>query len=178
MLDRRSGRRAGRRQPAEHAGGIVSEYRAEVLWQRDEQRFVDNRYSRRHLLRFDGGIELAGSSSPQVVPLPWSDAAAVDPEEMFVASLASCHMLWFLSIAAQRGLRVDRYADAAVGVMARNAEGRLAMVAVTLRPFVEFSGECLPSRAQVESLHHAAHEACFIANSVRTEVRCQPQFSG
>jgi len=155
----------------------VSEYSAEVVWQRGEQDFTGNRYSRRHLIRFDGGAELAGSSSPQVVPLPWSDAAAVDPEEAFVASLASCHMLWFLSLAAKAGWQVDNYVDKASGVMARDSQGRMAMTRVTLRPQVQCSGARCPDSDEVQRLHHAAHEACFIANSVKTEVRCEPVLS-
>ncbi|WP_332774606.1 OsmC family protein [Polaromonas sp.] len=155
----------------------MAQYSAEILWQRGEQDFLGNRYSRRHLLRFDGGAEVAGSSSPHVVPVPMSDAAAVDPEEAFVASLSSCHMLWFLSIAAKRKFCVDRYADAAVGVMAKNAEGKTAMTVVTLRPEVQFSGERLPTREQIEQLHHEAHAECFIANSVKTEVRCEPVYA-
>jgi organic hydroperoxide reductase OsmC/OhrA len=150
---------------------------AEILWLRDGQDFLDNRYSRRHLLRFDGGLEVPGSSSPHVVALPLSDAAAVDPEEAFVASLASCHMLWFLSIAAQRKFCVDRYVDAASGVMARNDQGKMAMTVVTLHPQVAFSGEQRPTRIDIEQMHHAAHEECFIANSVKTEVRCEPVHS-
>lgn len=156
----------------------MAQYSAEILWQRGEQDFLGNRYSRRHVLRFDGGAEVAGSSSPHVVPVPMSDAAAVDPEEAFVASLSSCHMLWFLSIAAKRKFCVDRYADAAVGVMAKNAEGKMAMTVVTLRPEVRFSGERLPTREQLEQLHHEAHAECFIANSVKTEVRCEPVYPG
>ena len=152
----------------------MAHYTAEVLWQRGAQDFLDNRYSRRHLLRFDGGAEVPGSSSPQVVPLPLSDAAAVDPEEAFVAALASCHMLWFLSIAARQGFRVDRYFDAAVGTMDRNAEGKMAMTQVTLRPEARFSGPARPTREQIEQMHLQAHEECFIANSVRTVVRCEP----
>lgn len=149
---------------------------AEILWLRGEQDFLGNRYSRKHLLRFDGGLEVPGSSSPQVVPLPMSDAAAVDPEEAFVASLASCHMLWFLSIAAQRKFNVDRYFDAASGVMARNDQGKMAMTRVTLRPQVTFSSEQRPSHTDIEQMHHAAHEECFIANSVKTELRCEPVY--
>jgi organic hydroperoxide reductase OsmC/OhrA len=148
-------------------------YTAAVLWQRGEQDFLDQRYSRRHVLRFDGGVEVAGSSSPQVVPLPMSDAAAVDPEEAFVAALSSCHMLWFLDIAARRGFRVDRYADAASGEMRRNAAGKMAMARVTLRPEVRFSGVSLPTRGQIDAMHHEAHAECYIANSVTTEVRCE-----
>ena len=153
----------------------MSEYRAEVIWERGDQDFLSNRYSRRHLLRFDGGAEVPGSSSPQVVPLPMSDASAVDPEEAFVASLSSCHMLFFLSIAANRKFCVDRYHDAAVGTMAKNAEGKLAMTEITLRPVVVFSGDRRPTQQELDTVHHRSHELCFIANSVRTEVRCQSQ---
>jgi organic hydroperoxide reductase OsmC/OhrA len=152
----------------------MAHYTAEILWLRGEQAFTDNRYSRRHTLRFDGGVEVPGSSSPHVVPLPMSDASAVDPEEAFVASLSSCHMLWFLAIAAKRRFCVDRYFDAAVGTMGRNAEGREAMLTVTLRPEVLFSGEHLPTREELADMHHKAHDECFIANSVKTEVRCEP----
>ena len=152
----------------------MAEYTVGILWQRGAQDFLGNRCSRRHLMRFDGGAEVAGSSSPHSVALPMSDPAAVDPEEAFVASLSACHMLWFLSIAAKRKFCVDRYADAAVGVMAKNAEGKMAMTVVTLRPEVHFSGERRPTREQSEQLHHEAHEQCFIANSVKTVVRCEP----
>ena len=154
----------------------MSEYTAEVLWQRGGQDFLANSYSRRHSLRFDGGAEWAGSSSPHVVPLPFSDASAVDPEEAFVASLSSCHMLWFLTMAVKRKFCVDRYFDAASGVMEKNAEGKMAMTVVTLRPEVTFSGENLPTREQIEDMHHRAHEECFIANSVKTDVRCEPVY--
>jgi organic hydroperoxide reductase OsmC/OhrA len=154
----------------------MSRYTAEVLWLRGEQDFLSNRYSRRHVLRFDGGIEVPGSSSPHVVPPPMSDSSAVDPEEAFVASLSSCHMLWFLSIAAKRRLCVDRYFDAAIGSLEKNAAGKMAMSVVTLRPEVAFSGEPVPTREQVDQLHHEAHEQCYIANSVKTEVRCEPVY--
>ena len=152
----------------------MSEYTAIVDWQRGEQDFAGNRYSRKHTLRFDGGVALSGSSSPSVVPLPMSDATAVDPEEMFVASLSSCHMLWFLSIASARKFCVDSYVDNASGTMARNAEGKMAMTVVTLKPCVVFSGDLLPLVEQIHALHHKAHAECFIANSVTTDVRCQP----
>lgn len=153
----------------------MHEYTARIEWERQAaEAFVDNRYHRRHRLLFDGGAELAGSSSPAVVPLPLSDAAAVDPEEMFVAALSSCHMLWFLSLAAKRGYRVDRYVDAARGVMQRNAAGRMAMTRVTLCPQVAFGGEHQPTADELQALHHQAHSECFIANSVITEVVCEP----
>jgi len=151
----------------------MSTYCATISWQRGEQHFTDNKFSRRHAWKFDGGIEVPGSSSPHVVPVPLSDAQAVDPEEAFVASLSSCHMLWFLSIAAKRQFRVDSYVDAAIGTMARNAAGKLAMTRVVLRAKVKFSGERLPSQAEIDAMHHEAHAECFIANSVITEVVCE-----
>ena len=155
----------------------MSEYSAEVLWERAAgEDFLSNRYSRRHQMRFDGGAVVAGSSSPHSVPLPMSDASAVDPEEAFVASLSSCHMLWFLAIAAKRRFCVDRYFDAAVGVMEKNAQGKVAVTRVTLRPEVIFSGDKLPTRADIEHLHHTAHDECYIANSVKTEMVCEPVF--
>ena len=152
----------------------MSTYTAEIHWQRDGQPFTDRRYRRHHRWRFDGGLDLPASSSPQVVPLPMSDAAAVDPEEAFVASLSSCHLLWFLDFASRAGWVVDDYTDAASGVLAKDADGRLAMTRVTLRPAVRFGGERRPDAAEIARLHHATHEACFIANSVRTDVRCEP----
>jgi len=155
-------------------------YTAETIWRRGDtspEDFVGRRYSRRHRLRFDGGIEVPGSASPHVVPLPYSDAAAVDPEEAFVSALSSCHMLWFLDVASRAGFCVDRYADAATGVMKKNEAGQLAMTSVVLHPAVDFSGAKMPSRQEVERLHHAAHDACFIANSVKTAVRVEPVFS-
>ena len=154
----------------------MAQYVAEIVWQRGEQDFLSNRYSRRHLMRFDGGVEIPGSSSPHVVPVPMSDPSAVDPEEAFVASLSSCHMLWFLSIAAKRRFCVDRYIDSAVGTMEKNDAGKMAMTVVTLHPDVTFSGELQPTMLQISQMHHQAHEECFIANSVKTEVRCEPIF--
>jgi organic hydroperoxide reductase OsmC/OhrA len=152
----------------------LAEHVATILWDRKGAPFVDNRYSRAHLWRFDGGVEVPGSSSPHVVPVPMSDAHAVDPEEAFLASLSSCHMLWFLSLAAKQGFVVERYEDQASGTMGRNPEGKLAMTVVTLRPAVSFAGERKPTRQDLETLHHQAHEECFLASSVKTEVRCEP----
>jgi len=156
----------------------MASYTAEIDWVRGDQDFLSNRYSRRHLIRFDGGVEMPGSSSPHVVPVPQSDPAAVDPEEAFVASIASCHMLWFLSIAAARKYCVDRYTDHAVGVMGRNAAGKEYVAHVTLHPAVAFSGDRIPTAAELAALHHRAHEECFIANSVLTEIRCEPAPTG
>ncbi|MET0279566.1 MAG: OsmC family protein [Steroidobacteraceae bacterium] len=152
----------------------MSIYTVEVVWERGDQDFLDRRYSRRHLIRFDGGAQLVGSSSPAVVPVPQSDAAGVDPEEAFVASLSGCHMLWFLDIAARQGLLVDRYEDRPSGVLERNAMGRHAMTRVTLRPRVQFAGAEAPAAEQLAALHSQAHEHCYIANSVTTAVTVEP----
>ncbi|HSW06885.1 OsmC family protein [Aquabacterium sp.] len=152
----------------------MAEYTARITWQRQGEAFVDKRYSRRHDWLFDGGARVPASSSPHVVRVPLSDASAVDPEEAFVAALSSCHLLWFLDYASQAGWLVDDYVDDAVGVMAPNAQGRMAMTRVTLRPRVRFAGDKRPDSAEHERLHHAAHEACYIANSVRSEVLCEP----
>ncbi len=154
----------------------MAKYFAEVTWLRGEQDFINNRYSRRHLLRFDGGAVVAGSSSPHVVPVPMSDATAVDPEESFVASISSCHMLWFLAVAAKRKFCVDRYHDNAEGIMENNTHGKMVISVVTLRPAVTFSGEQIPTQEQIQELHHLAHDECFIANSVKSEIRCEPVF--
>jgi organic hydroperoxide reductase OsmC/OhrA len=152
----------------------MAEYRARVEWSRDGAVFRDNRYSRGHRWLFDGGIEVPASSSPHVVPLPMSVEAAVDPEEAFVASLSSCHMLWFLSLAAKRGFVVERYRDEAIGTLAKDASGKLAMTRVTLRPDIRFGGDTTPTPAETVGLHQEAHESCFIARSVKTDVRCEP----
>jgi organic hydroperoxide reductase OsmC/OhrA len=151
-------------------------YQARIHWQRGTAVFTDNRYSRAHTWRFDGGVEVPASSSPHVVRVPLSAENAVDPEEALVASLSSCHMLFFLSFAAGRGFRIDEYTDDATGVVGKNAAGRTAMLSVTLHPRVIFSGERLPAREEQMALHHRAHEECFIANSVTTDVRCEPVF--
>jgi organic hydroperoxide reductase OsmC/OhrA len=152
----------------------MAQHTSTVLWQRHDAVFTDHRYSRAHTLQFDGGAVVPASSSPHVVPLPYSDPGGVDPEEAFVASLSSCHMLWFLDIAARAGWVIDHYRDEAVGVMARNTEGQLAMTRVTLRPAVQFAAAHKPTPEELHALHHRAHASCFIANSVKTEVVCEP----
>jgi organic hydroperoxide reductase OsmC/OhrA len=147
------------------------EYGATVAWQRaSDAKFTDNRYSRAHQWSFDGGAVVPASSSPHVVPVPLSDAAAVDPEEAFVASLSACHMLFFLFHAARKGYVVERYEDAALGTMGKNAEGRTAMLKVVLRPQIRWAGDKRPSAEELDAMHHQSHLDCFIANSVRTEV--------
>src|SRR5438876_6114203 len=142
-------------------GANMSDYVATVHWQRHDESFTDNRYSRRHAWYFDGGVTVPASSAPQSVPPPGSDLSCVDPEEAFVASLSSCHMLWFLALAAKRRFCVDSYIDDATGVMARNASGKLAITVVTLRPKIVFVGDRLPTKDEMASLHHQAHAECF-----------------
>lgn len=145
-------------------------YTAEVDWTRGDQDFLDGRYSRRHVLRFDGGAELAGSASPHSVRVPFADPSAVDPEESLVGAAAACHMLWFLSLAARQGFLVDRYSDAASGVMTSDERGKLFFSRITLRPRIEFSGKRRPTPVELAALHEAAHADCYIANSLRGEI--------
>lgn len=152
----------------------MSEYKATVSWERNEESFTDNRYSRGHQWSFDGGITVPASASPHVVPKPYSIEEAVDPEEAFVASLSSCHMLFFLSIAAKRGFRVDSYVDEAIGIMSKDEHGKFVMSQVILRPKVTFSGHKTPQSDDIDEIHQEAHHECFIANSVKTEIVCQP----
>ena len=148
----------------------MSTYTATIRWTRDSGTdFAKGLYSRAHEWAFDGGAVVPGSSNPHTVPLPWSDAAAVDPEEAFVASLSSCHMLFFVDFARRDGFVIDEYVDEAEGVLEKRADGKMAMTRVTLRPRVTWAGDP-PGEAAIADLHHRAHEACFIANSVTTEV--------
>jgi organic hydroperoxide reductase OsmC/OhrA len=152
----------------------MSAYAAAVRWRRrPEEPFLDGRYSRAHEWAFDGGARVPASASPHVVRLPFSDPAGVDPEEALVASLASCHMLFFLDFARQAGFLVDAYDDEAEGVMETGPDGRVWMARVTLKPHIVFSGDERPRRVDVDALHHRAHEACYIANSVKSEVRVE-----
>jgi organic hydroperoxide reductase OsmC/OhrA len=145
-------------------------HEARVAWTRGGAVFSDNRYSRAHEWSFDGGIKVRASASPAVVPLPYSAADAVDPEEALVAAASSCHMLWFLFLAAQDAFVVDEYVDDAFAVIEKGAEGKLLIPRITLRPRIRFSGAKLPSTEQIQALHHAAHDRCFIANSLKSEV--------
>ena len=144
-------------------------FSARIAWQRNGQPYLDQRYSRAHTWRFDGGLCIPASSSPMSVPPPMSDADAVDPEEALVAAASSCHMLFFLSLAAARGLVVDGYDDEAVGTLAEDDRGRLAMTRIVLRPRIAFAGR-QPEATELAALHHEAHERCYIAQSLRGEV--------
>ncbi|KDP94610.1 peroxiredoxin [Brevundimonas sp. EAKA] len=147
----------------------MSAHGATIEWMRGDQPFTDKRYSRAHSWTFDGGAVVPGSSSPAGVPVPLSDASAVDPEEAMVASLSSCHMLWFLAFAANAGLVVDSYRDAASGELDKNAAGQRYLARVALRPVTAFSGR-KPDQAELDALHHSAHEHCEMAHSVRAEI--------
>lgn len=149
----------------------MSDHRATIHWQHPSPDFVRGQYSREHTWTFDGGITVAASPSPSVVPLPYSNPANVDPEEAFVAAISSCHMLSFLYVASKAGFVVESYDDEAVGVMAKNEKGVAWVSAVTLRPRITYGGEQQPDPADVHHLHHLAHEQCFIANSVKTDIR-------
>jgi organic hydroperoxide reductase OsmC/OhrA len=151
----------------------MSTYTATVRWHRgSDGDFAKGQYSRAHEWVFDGGAVVPASPSPHIVPAPWSDERGVDPEEAFVASLSSCHMLFFVDFARRAGLVIDEYVDEAEGVLEKRADGKMAMTRVTLSPRVTWGGEA-PDEAAIADLHHRAHEACFIANSVTTEVTVQ-----
>ncbi len=149
----------------------MSTYTATIRWSRNgAEGFAKGQYSRAHEWAFDGGALVPASASPHVVPKPWSNERGVDPEEAFVASLSSCHMLFFLDFARRAGFVVDAYVDEAEGVLGKRPDGRMAMTEVTLRPRITWAADP-PDEAQLADLHHRAHDACFIANSVTTEVR-------
>jgi organic hydroperoxide reductase OsmC/OhrA len=149
----------------------MSTYTATIRWTRSgEGDFAKGQYSRAHEWAFDGGAVVKAGPSPHVVPAPWSDETAVDPEEAFVASLSSCHMLFFVDFARRGGFVVDSYVDEAEGMLEKRADGKIAMTRVTLHPRVTWGGDRQPDEAAIADLHHRAHEACFIANSVTTEV--------
>jgi organic hydroperoxide reductase OsmC/OhrA len=148
----------------------MSEHKAMIRWKRTSEGFLKGRYSREHTWSFDGGMTIAASAAPSNVPAPWSNPVCVDPEEAFVAAVSSCHLLTFLYVAYQQGFQVDCYEDEAVGVMTRNEKGVPWVRAITLHPQIAYSGDKIPTPADEEHLHHLAHEQCFIANSIKTEV--------
>lgn len=148
----------------------MSEHKAYIKWSGNSPDFLKGRYSREHTWRFDGGIEVAASPSPSVVPPPWSNPAALDPEEAFVAAVSSCHMLTFLFLASKKGFWVESYSDEAVGVMTKNESGVPWVSAITLNVRITYKADKLPSADDEGALHDAAHEQCFIANSIKTAV--------
>ena len=152
----------------------MSEHKAIISWQRNGPDFLKGKFSRKHTWTFDGGITVAASSAPSVVPVPFSNPAAIDPEEAFVASVSSCHMLSFLYVASKQGFEIDSYTDEAVGHMAKNERGVPWVSTVELNPKIAFGSQRVPSGQELEHLHHSAHEQCFIANSIKTEVKVNP----
>ncbi|HEU4439095.1 MAG TPA: OsmC family protein [Methylomirabilota bacterium] len=148
----------------------MAPHKATIRWALKDDGFLKGRFSREHTWTFDGGATVDASAAPSVVPAPYSNPAAVDPEEAFVASIASCHMLTFLYVAMREGFVVERYEDEAVGVMRKNEHGAMWVGQVTLHPRIVYGGEKRPSVAEIDHLHHLAHEQCFIANSVKTEI--------
>ena len=154
----------------------MAEHKAMIRWASsgDGEAFLKGRFSRAHTWTFDGGLTVPASAAPSVIPAPFSDPAGVDPEEAYVAAIASCHMMSFLYVAMRAGFVVERYEDDAVGAMRKNEHGAIWVGAVTLRPRIDFGGGTRPTPAEVEQLHHRAHEQCFIANSVKTEITVEP----
>lgn len=152
----------------------MPEHKATIRWSRSDETFLQAKFSRRHEWHFDGGLKIPASAAPSVVPPPWTDAGDIDPEEAFVASLASCHMLTFLYLAAKSGFCVDHYEDEAVGTLAKNEKGAFWISKVALRPRIRFSGGKQPTAPELEQLHHKSHDLCFIANSVKSEVVVEP----
>ncbi|MEO8573663.1 MAG: OsmC family protein [Pyrinomonadaceae bacterium] len=149
----------------------MSTYTAKITWKNDSpETFTKNRYTRGHTWSFDGGIEVAASSSPNAVRVPFSVEAAVDPEEALVASASSCHMLTFLWVAATKRFQIDSYEDNAVGEMTKNDEGKEWMSKITLDPQIQWSGDKMPTSDEIAEMHHAAHEGCYIANSIKSEI--------
>ena len=156
----------------------MSEHRATISWKRTSPDFLKGKYSREHTWTFDGGATVEASPSPSVVPPPYSNPAHVDPEEAFVAAISSCHMLTYLHLASRQGFQVDSYHDEAVGVMAKNDRGATWVSSVALRPQISYSGPKIPAAADEDHLHHLAHEQCFIANSIKTEVTVEGSSKG
>ena len=150
------------------------EYEAKVEWQRGDQDFLKNKYSRVHTWTFDGGTVVPACASPKVIPPPLSSEEAVDPEEALVASVSSCHMLWFLALAGKKKLVVESYQDNAVGILEKDSDGKTAITEVILKPNIVFGGDEGPDKELLDELHEQAHDLCFIANSLKSEVRVEP----
>jgi organic hydroperoxide reductase OsmC/OhrA len=149
----------------------MSQHKATICWSAATPEYMSGKYSREHTWSFDGGCTVPASSSPAVVRAPLSNPANVDPEEAFVASLSSCHMLTYLHVARLAGFQIDRYDDEAVGDMAKNEKGIPWIARVTLNPKITYGGDKRPTAAEEAELHHKAHEQCFISQSVKTDVK-------
>ncbi len=153
----------------------MAKHLATIRWYASPgENYAKGQYSRAHSWTFDGGAIVPASASPHIVPMPWADPDAVDPEEAFVASAASCHMLFFLDFARQAGLVVTGYEDEAEGEMHKGSDGKVRITRIALRPRIVFAGE-EPEQAVIDELHHKSHEACFIANSITSEIVVEPR---
>lgn len=152
----------------------MAEHIAIIKWQVGDGDFKAGKFSRIHTWTFDGGATIDASAAPGVVPAAYVNPAGVDPEEALVASISSCHMLSFLYVAWKAGYQVDRYEDRAVGLMTKNESGNFWVSSATLHPKIAFGGNRVPTAADEEKLHHNAHHICFIANSVKTEIKVEP----
>ena len=153
----------------------MAKHLATIRWYASPgENYAKGQYSRAHSWSFDGGAIVPASASPHIVPMPWADPDAVDPEEAFVASAASCHMLFFLDFARQAGLIVTGYEDEAEGEMHKGSDGKVRITRIALRPRIVFAGD-EPEQAVIDELHHKSHEACFIANSITTEIVVEPR---
>lgn len=156
----------------------MSTYNAEITWSRSEdEKFTNRKYSRLHNWQFDGGLNIPASPSHHIVPLPYSDPDLIDPEQAFVASLSSCHMLFFLDLCSRKGIVVDKYSDPAEGILEVDDDGNMSMTVVTLNPKTVFSGSNIPNKGEIEKIHHEAHELCFITNSVKTKIVLEPDYT-
>jgi organic hydroperoxide reductase OsmC/OhrA len=148
----------------------MSEHRATIRWNLTSPDFLKGKYSREHAWTFDGGATVAASAAPSAVPLPYSNPANVDPEEAFVASVSSCHMLTFLYLASRAGFTIESYEDEAVGVLTKNDKGVPWVSAITLHPRIVYGADKQPTPQEEQHLHHGAHEQCYVANSIKTAV--------
>ncbi|MEE2640215.1 MAG: OsmC family protein [Planctomycetota bacterium] len=152
----------------------IDKHQARITWALGQHDFLNNQYSREHTWSFDDGLVIPASSSPGVVPLPWSAENAIDPEEALVASASSCHMLWFLDLARQDNRVVEYYSDQASGRLGKDSSGRIAITSITLRPEIRFSANQAPSAEELAELHSEAHRRCFIANTLKCPVHVEP----
>jgi len=150
-------------------------YKATIHWKRSGAKFLDHKYQRTHTWTFDNGLRLKAAASPHIVGKSFTDSSVIDPEEAFIASVGSCHMLWFLSLAAGMGFVVNKYSDQSEGTLEKNSEGHMAMTKVLIQPMVSFEADNAPSQEDFLKLHREAHRKCFIANSVKSDIEILPK---
>jgi len=149
----------------------MSQHKAKIEWKGWTPEFGLGKYSRVHTWSFDGGLTVPASAAPGVVPAPFVDPAGIDPEEAFVASISSCHMLTYLHVARRAGFQIESYVDEAVGDMAKNDKGIPWVATVTLNPQIVYVGDKRPSHEEEAQLHHKAHDGCYVSQSVKSDVK-------